>query len=224
MDYLPAIVVETAPNPAFSVIWMHGLGADGSDFEAIVPELGLGDGPGTRFIFPNAPQIPVTCNGGYVMPAWYDIITLDSTSRRVDEAGIIKSRTAIRNLIARENQRGIPSDKIFLAGFSQGGAVAYTTALTHPDKLAGVIAMSTYIPSERLIVAEMSDANKAMPIFAAHGSEDEVVSPELGARARDFLLGHGYPLQWQTYPMPHSVCMEEVAAIGTWLRARMTSC
>jgi len=224
LDYLPAIVVETAPNPAFSVIWMHGLGADGSDFEAIVPELGLGDGPGTRFIFPNAPQIPVTCNGGYVMPAWYDIITLDSTSRRVDEAGIIKSRTAIRNLIARENQRGIPSDKIFLAGFSQGGAVAYTTALTHPDKLAGVIAMSTYIPSERLIVAEMSDANKAMPIFAAHGSEDEVVSPELGARARDFLLGHGYPLQWQTYPMPHSVCMEEVAAIGTWLRARMTSC
>ena len=224
MDYLPAIIVETNPNPVFSVIWLHGLGADGSDFEAIIPELGLDDGPGIRFIFPNAPQIPVTCNGGYVMPAWYDIFTLDSMSRRVDDAGIIESRTAIRNLIARENHRGIPSNKIFLAGFSQGGAVAYTTALTHPERLAGIIAMSTYIPSEQLIVDELSEANKAIPIFAAHGTEDEVVSPGLGMRARDFLIEHGYPLQWQTYPMPHSVCLEEIQAIGDWLQARMAAC
>lgn len=221
LQYLPAIVVESKPDPAFAVIWMHGLGADGSDFASIVPELGLDDAPGVRFIFPHAPQIAVTCNGGYVMPAWYDIISLESSSRLVDEVGIIKSRTAIRHLIARENQRGIASDRIFLAGFSQGGALAYTSALTHPEPLAGVIALSTYIPSERLLVAELSAGNRAMPIFAAHGSEDEVVSPELGMRARDFLLELGYPLQWHTYPMPHSVCIEEVGAIGVWLRDRL---
>lgn len=224
MEYLPAIEVLTGSTPEFSVIWMHGLGADGSDFETIVPELGLDGCPGVRFIFPHAPQIPVTCNGGYVMPAWYDIITLDSTSRRVDEAGIIQSRTAIRNLIARENQRGIPSKRIFLAGFSQGGAIAYTTALTHPEKLAGIIALSTYIPSERLLLDELSEENKTIPIFAAHGTEDEVVSPELGIRARDFLMEQGYPLKWLTYAMPHSVCMEEVKAIGNWLQARIAAC
>jgi len=158
------------------------------------------------------------------MPAWYDIISLDSTSRRVDEAGIIKSRATIRNLIGRENQRGIPSNKIFLAGFSQGGAVAYTTALTHPGTLAGVIALSAYIPSEQLLLDELSDENRAIPIFAAHGTEDDVVSLELGMRARDFLIERGYPLQWQTYAMTHSVCMEEVKAIGKWLQARVAAC
>lgn len=221
MEYLPAIEVATASAPAYSVIWLHGLGADGSDFEAIVPELGLDGCPGVRFIFPHAPRIPVTCNGGYVMPAWYDIISLDSTSRSVDEAGIIQSRTAIRNLIARENQRGIPSSRIFLAGFSQGGAIAYTTALTHPEKLAGIVALSTYIPSERLLLDELCEENKAIPIFAAHGTEDEVVSPELGIRARDFLIGQGCQPQWQMYEMPHSVCAEEIKAIGNWLRARL---
>ncbi|MCF8197769.1 MAG: carboxylesterase [Sulfuritalea sp.] len=202
---------------------MHGLGADGSDFEPVVPELGLDRGPALRFIFPHAPQIPVTCNGGYVMPAWYDIISLDSSSRTVDEAGILKSRQAIRRLIERENRRGVPCECIFVAGFSQGGAVAYTTALTHTEPLAGVIAISTYIPSVALIEAEATDANRAAPIFAAHGSDDEVVSPELGIQARDFLAALGYDIEWHDYPMPHSVCLEEIHDIGRWLRARMTT-
>jgi phospholipase/carboxylesterase len=200
---------------------MHGLGAEGSDFEAVVPELGLDGGPGVRFIFPHAPQIPVTCNGGYVMPAWYDIVSLDANSRTVDEAGIIASRQAIRRLIARENQRGVPCSRVFVAGFSQGGAVAYTTALTHPETLAGVIALSTYIPVQKLLETEATTANRAVPIFAAHGSEDDVVSPELGIRARDFLVRNGYGVQWHEYPMPHSVCLEEVQEIGSWLRGRM---
>ena len=144
---LPAIEVETGDNPQYAVIWLHGLGADGSDFVPVVPELGLADAPGVRFIFPHAPEIPVTCNGGYVMRAWYDIVSLDSSSREIDEAGIVHSRAAIRRLIARENRRGIPCARIFLAGFSQGGAIAYTTALTHAERLAGIIALSTYIPT-----------------------------------------------------------------------------
>ena len=222
-DLLPAIELETADAPQFSVIWMHGLGADGSDFEAVVPELGLEDCPGVRFIFPHAPHIPVTCNGGYVMPAWYDIISLDTNSRAVDEAGIIVSRQAIRRLMERENQRGVPCSRIFLAGFSQGGAVAYTTALTHAQPLAGVIALSTYIPSLKLLEGEATDANRAVPIFAAHGTEDDVVSPELGIRARDFLLRQGYRLEWHEYAMPHSVCIEEIDEIGRWLMDRMAA-
>jgi len=220
-ELLPAIEVETAKMPRFSVIWLHGLGADGSDFEAVVPELGLDVSPGVRFIFPHAPQIPVTCNGGYVMPAWYDIISLDSSNRSVDEAGIIHSRQAIRRLIARENQRGVSCSRIFLAGFSQGGAIVYTTALTHPETLAGVIALSTYIPTPKLIEDEATDANRAVPVFAAHGSEDDMVSPELGIRARDFLSRHGYSIEWHEYPMPHSVCLEEIREIGRWLGDRM---
>jgi phospholipase/carboxylesterase len=221
---LPAIEVATSDDPQFAVIWMHGLGADGSDFEQVVPELGLAGEPGVRFIFPHAPSIPVTCNGGYVMPAWYDIITLESTSRRVDESGIVMSREAIRRLIERENQRGIPCERIFLAGFSQGGAVAYTTALTHPEKLAGLIALSTYIPIPRLLSDEAAAVNKKIPVFCAHGMEDDVVSPQLGIAGRDFLIQHGYPVEWYEYPMPHSVCLEEVKDIGRWLQARMAEC
>jgi phospholipase/carboxylesterase len=218
---LPTIEVQTAEAPRFSVIWLHGLGADGSDFAPIVPELGLAGRHGVRFIFPHAPAIPVTCNGGYVMPAWYDIIALDSSSRSVDEAGILGSRQAIRRLIARENQRGVPCSRIFVAGFSQGGAVAYTTALTHPELLAGVIALSTYIPSPQLIDKEATSANKSLPIFAAHGTDDNVVSPELGSHARDFLTGRGYSLEWHEWPMAHSVCLEEIREIGRWLGERM---
>ncbi|NJD33428.1 MAG: carboxylesterase [Betaproteobacteria bacterium] len=220
-DLLTAIEIETAAMPRYSVIWMHGLGADGSDFEPVVPELGLDGGPGVRFIFPHAPHIPVTCNGGYVMPAWYDIVSLDANSRTVDEAGILASRQAIRRLIERENQRGVPCARIFLAGFSQGGAVAYTTALTHPERLAGVIALSTYLPVQKLIEAEATAVNEAVPILAVHGSDDDVVSPALGIRARDFLTRHGYGVEWHEYPMPHSVCLEEVRDIGRWLRTRM---
>lgn len=220
-ELLPAIEVSTAEAPQYSLIWLHGLGADGSDFESVVTELGLDPGIGVRFIFPHAPQLAVTCNGGYVMPAWYDIIALDSNSRQVDEAGILHSRAAIRCLIARENLRGVACSRIFLAGFSQGGAIAYTTALTHPQALAGVIALSTYIPLPQLLEVEATAANRALPIFAAHGSADDVVSPELGMRARDFLLHHGYRPEWHEYPMPHSICIEEVAAIGRWLGERM---
>ncbi len=222
-ELLDAIEVESGANPRYAVIWLHGLGADGSDFEPVVPELGLEGGPGVRFIFPHAPQIAVTCNGGYVMPAWYDIISLDSSSRSIDEAGILQSRQAIRHLIERENQRGVPCERIFVAGFSQGGAVAYTTALTHAEPLAGVIALSTYLPTESLIESAATEANRAVPIFAAHGSDDEVVSPKLGMRARDFLGALGYAIEWHDYPMPHSVCLEEIRDIGGWLRDRIAA-
>ena len=222
-DLLPAIEVATDNNPRYAVIWLHGLGADGSDFEPVVPELRLDDSPGVRFIFPHAPEMPVTCNGGYIMPAWYDIISLEPHSRRVDEAGIVHSRAAIRSLIARENERGIPCERIFLAGFSQGGAVAYVTALTHPEKLAGLIALSTYLPTPQLVIDEATAANRALPIFAAHGSEDDVVSPTLGRQARDFLVQQGYRSEWREYPMPHSVCLEEIVDIGAWLRPRLAA-
>ena len=223
-DLLPPIEIETTTNPEFAVIWMHGLGADGSDFVPVVPELGLGKHPCVRFIFPHAPEIPVTCNGGYVMRAWYDIISLEPASRKVDEAGILQSREMIRGLITHENQRGIPSRRIFLAGFSQGGAIAYTAALTHPEPLAGVIALSTYIPSQRLLAEEASEANRATPIFAAHGTGDDVVALELGIQAREFLKQRGYKLEWHEYPMPHAICLEEIELIGGWLKARMAEC
>jgi phospholipase/carboxylesterase len=220
---LPAIEIETAPGPTCAVIWMHGLGADGNDFVPVVPELGLPDAPAIRFIFPHAPAIPVTCNGGYVMPAWYDIYSLDEAGRQVDEAGIRHSREAIRALIARENARGVPAARIVLAGFSQGGAIAYTTALTHPETLAGVIALSTYIPSVDLLAAEATPANAATPILAAHGTHDDVVPLALGTRARDFVASRGHPVDWHTYPMAHSVCLEEIADIGRWLQTRLAT-
>lgn len=220
-EQLNAIEVETGANPRYSVIWLHGLGADGADFVPIVPELGLQGSPAVRFVFPHAPYIPVTCNGGYVMRAWYDIISLDSHSRRIDEAGIVASCAAIRGLIEREIERGIAVDRIFLAGFSQGGAVAYTTALTYPAPLAGVIALSTYLPAADLLAREASAANRAIPILAAHGTQDDVVSPALGRSARDFLTQRGYAVEWHEYPMPHALCIEEVELIGAWLRARL---
>lgn len=220
-DILATIEVQTHDTCVWSAIWMHGLGADGSDFVPVVPELGLDPSVGIRFVFPNAPAIPVTCNGGYVMPAWYDIISLDQSSRAVDTAGIIKSRQQIRDLIDREKERGIPSEHIFLAGFSQGGAVAYTTGLTHPEPLAGIIALSTYLPVPKLVIEDLAGANRKTPIFAAHGTEDDVVSPELGLNARDFLGENGYACEWHEYRMPHSLCLEEIQDIGAWLNRRI---
>lgn len=218
---LHAIEVETGEAPTYAVIWLHGLGADGSDFVPVVHELGLSDRHGVRFVFPHAPFIPVTCNGGYVMRAWYDIISLEPTSRRVDEMGVVRSREAVRGLIAHENQRGIPCSRVFLAGFSQGGAVAYATALTHPEALAGVVGLSTYIPTPGLIADEASDANRKIPVLAAHGVEDDVVSLELGMRARNLLLQHGCQVEWHEYRMTHTLCPEEIEAIGKWLLGRM---
>lgn len=220
---LECLELQTRADPVFAVIWMHGLGADGSDFVPVVPHLGLEGAPAVRFVFPNAPEIPVTCNGGYVMPAWYDIITLDSTTRTVDRAGIVHSREAIRRLIEREKQRGVPCERIFLAGFSQGGAIAYATALTHGARLAGVVALSTYLPTPDLLESEGTAANAGLPIFAAHGTEDDVVGLGLGSRARDLVSGRGHPVEWREYPMPHSVCLEEIVDIGAWLRQRMAA-
>ena len=214
-----AIEIETGPQPEFAVIWLHGLGADGSDFVPVVPELGLAPRPAVRFVFPHAPQRAVTCNGGYVMRAWYDIVSLDPDNRVVDEGGLRESRDTVRALIASEVARGIPARRIFVAGFSQGGAVAYLAALTYPQRLAGVIALSTYMPVPALLAAEASAGNRDLPVFAAHGSYDDVVAPELGRRARDLLREAGYPLAWHEYPMPHSVCIEEIEAIGDWLNA-----
>ena len=222
MSEITLIEVDSAANPSVAVIWMHGLGADGSDFEPIVPELGLAESPAVRFIFPNAPYRPVTCNGGYVMRAWYDIISLEPDSRQIDETGLLESREIVRQLIQREEKRGIPSQRIFLAGFSQGGAVAYLSALTHPEPLAGVIALSTYIPEARLITEDLSAANRHIPLFVAHGTDDDVVSIKLGRQALALLEQCGLKPAWHTYDMPHSVCIDEVRDIGTWLNDRIS--
>ncbi len=222
-DTLPALEVETAPNPDFSVIWLHGLGADGSDFVPVVPELGLPESAAVRFVFPHAPTMPVTINNGYVMRAWYDIVAIDGGTRHADEGGIRASREIVRKLIARENARGVPTSRIVLAGFSQGGAIAYIAGLTHPEPLAGIIALSTYIPAPALLASEFDAVNRNTPIFAAHGSQDGVVPPQLGELARDTLQELRCPVEWHTYPMPHSVCIEEIVEIGKWLTARVNS-
>jgi len=221
MSEITLLEVETGPHPTVAVIWMHGLGADGRDFEPIVPELGLTEMSAIRFIFPNAPYRPVTCNSGYVMRAWYDIISLDPDSREIDEAGLLESREIVRQLITRESGRGIPSHCIFVAGFSQGGAVAYLTALTHPEPLAGVIALSTYIPCPHLITDNLSDANRRIPLFVAHGTGDDVVSLTLGTQARELVKSQGFSPEWHTYDMPHSVCQDEIGDIGGWLNNRL---
>lgn len=214
----PPIELETGPDPRYSVIWMHGLGADGGDFEPVIPALGLPRSPAVRFIFPHAPYRAVTCNAGYVMRAWYDIISLAPGTRQIDEAGLLESRAFVRHLIEREAARGVPSERVILAGFSQGGAVAYLSGLTHPAPLAGIIALSTYIPSADLISGELAEANRQIPIFAAHGTDDDVVSLALGEEALAVLQALGLAPEWRTYGMPHSVCMDEVADIGDWLR------
>lgn len=219
---MSTIEVQTGENPQFSVIWLHGLGADGSDFEPVVPYLGLDAAHAVRFVFPNAPQIPVTCNGGYVMPAWYDIISLSPDSREIDEDGLLASRDRIRTLIAAEAARGIPAERVFVAGFSQGGAVAYLTGLSHAEPLAGILALSTYMPSPAQVMAQSTAAGKKTPLLIAHGLYDEVVSLRLGEIARDAVEALGCEYEWQTYPMGHEVCVPEIMAIGEWLNRRMT--
>jgi phospholipase/carboxylesterase len=181
--------------------------------------LDLGDGLAVRFIFPHAPRIPVSINDGHVMRAWYDVKTLDGTTRHVDEAGIRAACAGVRTLIARERGRGVPSTRIVLAGFSQGGGIAYTTGLTHPEPLGGIVALSAYMPAPGLIEEALLGPNRETPIFAAHGTEDNVLPLPLGEQARDFLLRWGYRLSWHTYAMPHTVCQEEIKALGAWLRA-----
>ena len=215
MDYLPCIEVEPQRPADASVIWLHGLGADGHDFEPIVPEFRLPDSAAVRFIFPHAPSIPVTINNGMVMPAWYDILDM-SIEKKVDEEQLLVSSEKIRALIDREIERGIDSSRIVIAGFSQGGAVGYQTALTYPKPLAGLMAMSTYFATSESIVP--SRESKALPIQIYHGTMDPVVPEPLGKIAYEELKEKGYGVSYQTYPMQHSVCNEEVMDISRWIQ------
>jgi len=218
IDILPSIEIETAAQPTHAVIWLHGLGASGEDFVPIVPELNLPKDLAVRFIFPHAPQIPVTINAGYVMPAWYDILSLAKDARQVDLVGIEQSRVQINALIEREKSRGIAADHIVVAGFSQGGAMAYSVGLTYPERLAGVMALSAYIPSVDGLASQRHTANQQTPIFVAHGTQDPVVGLALGEQAVDWLQQHAYPVEWHQYPMQHQVCWEQIQQIGGWLR------
>lgn len=219
---LPHIQIDTAPKPDAAVIWLHGLGADGNDFAGLVPELDLTGCPGIRFIFPHAPEIPVTINGGYVMPAWYDLLGTDMISRQ-DAAGIGASEKAITALIEREIARGIPAKRIVLAGFSQGCAMALHTGLRFPQALAGIMALSGYLPLAERFAAERATANAHTPIFMAHGNQDPVVLPARGEASRDLLKSLGYPVQWHSYPMPHSLHPREVVDISIFLRQVLAS-
>ncbi|OZI77505.1 alpha/beta hydrolase [Bordetella genomosp. 12] len=214
-DLLECIEVETGPNPGHAVIWLHGLGADGNDFVPIVPELGLN--LPVRFVFPNAPVAPVTINGGMAMRSWYDILVMDLV-RQEDAGGIRASEAAIRKLIARENARGIPTSRIVLAGFSQGCAMTLHTGLRLPERLAGLVGLSGYLPLIDTAQAERHAANAQTPVFMAHGLYDPVVALARAEASRDRLQSLGYAVQWHSYPMPHSVCLEEVQDIGAFLR------
>jgi phospholipase/carboxylesterase len=207
--------IEINPNnPAkATIIWLHGLGASGDDFVPIVPELHLPENLNIRFIFPHAPKRPVTINFNYVMPAWYDIYDLNREAKE-DEAGIDASCNTIAQLIDQEKNRAVASDKIILAGFSQGGAIALRTALHYPDKLAGVLALSTYLPLAKKTGGNLSHANKDLPIFMAHGTHDDIVPLQFAEMSKNFLEQHGYQVDWQTYPMAHQVCAAEIKAIS----------
>jgi phospholipase/carboxylesterase len=213
---LDAIEITTGEAPTLAVLWLHGLGADGHDFEPIVPELRLG--MSVRFVFPHAPVRPVTINGGMAMRAWYDILGFDRGARE-DAAGIRASAAAVTALIDREIERGIPAERVVLAGFSQGGAVALHTALREPRPLAGVMALSTYLPLATTLAAERSAANAGLPIFMAHGTADPVLPMSLAESSRRALEALRYSVEWHSYSMQHSVCVEEIGAIAAWLTA-----
>jgi phospholipase/carboxylesterase len=216
-ELLPHLTIETAAHPGAAVIWMHGLGADGHDFANLLPELDLRGCAPIRFIFPHAPSIPVTINSGYIMPAWFDILGVNGQGPR-DLAGIKRSEAAIRALIAQERARGIPAKNIVLAGFSQGCAMALHTGLRYEERLAGILALSGFLPMAETVAAERDAANADTPVFMAHGSHDTVVFPERGESSRDTLLALGQPVQWQVFPMEHSLCQSEVTEISAFLQ------
>jgi len=213
---LETIEVLTADKPTASVIWLHGLGADGHDFEALVPELKLPKELAIRFIFPHAPNRPITLNNGYVMRGWYDISSLEF-GQHEDAEGIQQSSQDIAQLIKQENKRGIPSQRILLAGFSQGGAIVLHTALRYPEPLAGLMALSTYLPLKNTLENESHLANKNIPIFMAHGLEDEIVKYQYAAESRKLLQQSNYSVEWHDYTMGHSVCADEIKDIRDWL-------
>jgi phospholipase/carboxylesterase len=210
---MEAVEIETGPKPGVAVIWLHGLGADGHDFEPIVPELRLPKP--VRFVFPHAPIRAVTINQGMRMRAWYDIFQFGGGPE--DEAGVRASQQVIEKFIDEEKRRGFPPEKIVLAGFSQGGAVVLQTALRYPERLAGVMALSTYVPIASSLAAERSEANQGLPIFMAHGQFDDLIPLERAKRSREMLEKLGYAVTWKDYPMPHAVCAEEIGDIARFL-------
>jgi phospholipase/carboxylesterase len=212
---LPCIDIEPDLPARSTVILLHGLGADGNDFVPMVAELKLPAEMAVRFVFPNAPAIPVTINGGYVMPAWYDITEIN-IDRKIDAAQLIASAENIRLLIDRETDRGIPSERIVLAGFSQGGAVAYQTALTYMQPLAGLLCMSSYFATRETITP--NSANRNLPIFICHGTQDPMVPERMGREAQRELTDRGYAVEYQSYPMEHAVCAREIGDIARWLQ------
>lgn len=216
MNYLPCIEIESQPQLAVSasIILMHGLGAAGSDFVPLIAELNLPTDRSIRFIFPQAPDLPITVNGGYVMPAWYDIYEL-SLERKLDESKLRESAGQVQQLIAREIARGVPSERIILAGFSQGGAVAYEAALSFASPLGGLLAMSTYFATYGSIA--LHEANHKLPILIQHGALDGVVAPALAVQAREFLASKHYAVESESYPMEHTLCVPQIAAIARWI-------
>ena len=216
MSLLPTIELATNRNPTASVIWLHGLGADGYDFVPVVKELGIPDALSLRFVFPHAPLQPVTINNGMVMRAWYDV-SYDGLERRTDDAGVLQSVTAVEALVAHEMARGIPPRRIVLAGFSQGGAVALTLGTRFGKRLGGILALSTYLPMPEELAEAASPENRDIPIFMAHGNQDNVIPIRMAEASRSRLESLGYPVDWHSYPMAHSLCMEEVEAVSAWL-------
>lgn len=213
---LPCVEIEPPHAADSAIIWLHGLGANGHDFEPIVPELGLSPSSNTRFIFPHAPQRPVTINNGFVMPAWFDILTLERRNP-IDEAGILESVTALHTLIQREETRGICSERIVLAGFSQGGVIATQAALRYEKPLGGLMSLSSYLPLTESLSLVHNPANLTLPIFMAHGHHDPVLPYTLGYEAYLFLQSSGYQVEWHEYSMQHQVCGEEIEDISEWL-------
>lgn len=221
IDELECIEIEPAQPARATVIWLHGLGADGNDFVPVVPELQLSPGLAVRFILPHAPVRPVTINGGMAMRSWYDILSMGST-REINEAHLRAAATAVSALIEREERRGVPSERILLVGFSQGGAVGYRAALRYPRPLAGLAALSTYRISPELAESQALPANRQLPVFIAHGESDSVVPVQLGRLACQSLQQQGFDPQWHSYPMDHEVCLPEIRALGAWIEARLT--
>ena len=219
-EMLETVEVETGPQPTAAVVWLHGLGADGHDFEPLVSELHWPGAPALRFVFPHAPVRPVTINGGMPMRAWYDIVSLGS-GRDHDQHGIADSVNQVAQLVRRERERGIAAERIVLAGFSQGGAIALQLALRFAEKLAGLIALSTYLLLDHRLAAEAHESNLGLPVFVGHGTQDPMVPCRLGEQLAARLRDMGYAVEWRSYAMPHSVCPQEVIDLAAWLRARL---
>lgn len=219
---LEVIEAQTGEQPVATILIMHGLGADGRDFVPVAEQLDLSSVGPVRFLFPNAPVIPVTINGGYQMPAWYDILGANLTAGQ-DEKGMRQTQAAINQLIDREVARGMPASRIVVVGFSQGCAMALMTGLRYPERLAGIMGLSGYLPLAHTVAAERSPANEGLPVFLAHGKHDGVVPLAAATATREALMGMGYPVDWHAYEMEHSVCMEEIADMNQWLLRVLTS-